>query len=165
MNISSRGKCDGKEFGFAAGIAQSITVYNRILWFMKISTQVRSLDPKRKQSTTSLSSQSHVDLPISEFLAPSIRRKYWRFRDDQPLPLRGACFKLDRRDMVSFIEDSIAEYNDEARKDGRVRRAFEKCGLNPFIPSRFAFYKHLDSLTQESLYKSKLKAGSSLKLG
>ena len=41
--------------------------------------------------------------------------------------------------MVTFVEDAIADYNDCALKDGRVRRSFEKCGLNPYVPSLVSF--------------------------
>ena len=69
------------------------------------------------------------DVVFNKPIKDSIRRRYWRFRDQQPLAERGRRFKLDRKDMVTFVEDAIADYNDCALKDGRVRRAFEKCGL------------------------------------
>ena len=79
------------------------------------------------------------DVVFNKPIKDSIRRRYWRFRDQQPLAEseRGRRFKLDDRkdDMVTFVEDAIADYNDCALKDGRVRRAFEKCGSLVFYGS------------------------------
>lgn len=94
------------------------------------------------------------DVAFNKPIKDAIVKRYWRFRHDSGEPL-SSRFRISRRDMVSIIEDVIAEFNSGSRRDGRVREAFEKCGLNPYVGSLCRFQQHIEQLSVDSIYQAK----------
>ena len=106
------------------------------------------------------------DFVFNSPIKNTIRKKYWAFRESKEgaRPAQVGRFRIDRSDMVRIVEDTVEEYNQDSLREGRARNAFEKCGLNPFIASRIRFHEHLESLSIETMYRSKKASQGVLKL-
>jgi hypothetical protein len=102
------------------------------------------------------------DVMFNRPIKHAIRKKYWELRHSRVEGMEK--FRITRGQMVTIIEDVIAEFNMAARRDLRVRKGFEKCGMNPYVPSKIEFTKHIESLSLESLYRTKLAAKKPLYL-
>jgi len=82
----------------------------------------------------------------------------------------GDTLKIMRDDLTCWIEEAIEEINEKQAEDGfYITKAFPKCGLDYRVDDwdqelPAAFKKHLDSLSEDGLYKSLTKAHEATKL-
>ena len=65
----------------------------------------------------------------------------------------GSAFKISRDKVIEIITDSFKQINDDNDSDPFIRRAFDYCGLNPYLNNTDAFEKHLTALTQNNICK------------
>lgn len=65
----------------------------------------------------------------------------------------GFAFKISRNKVIEIITDSFKQINDNNISDPFIRRAFDYCGLNPYLNNEDAFEKHQTALTQNNICK------------
>ena len=62
--------------------------------------------------------------------------------------------KIPRDNMIDIIEKSVQKLNHKQRVEPSIRNAFQKVGQDPFVDCSTKFRTHLDSLKQDSMYKT-----------
>ena len=65
----------------------------------------------------------------------------------------GDKYKVSRDDLINFIFETINELNKKYHQSKQIFKSFEQCGLNHICNDTDLFMKHLDSLTDISIYK------------
>ena len=95
---------------------------------------------------------SSPDQSTIKILKKEIRTKYEREMHANDCPI-GSTLRISRDEVIEIITDSFKKINDDNDSDPFIRRAFDYCGLNPYSNDADAFEKHLDSLTQNNVYK------------
>ena len=74
----------------------------------------------------------------------------------------GIQLKITREQLVTFIESSVESINAQQKKTLGIYKSFNICGLNPWVESMDDFHNHLDSLSNNALYKTLLRTQQAL---
>ena len=77
--------------------------------------------------------------------------------DELMLSMEIKMEKLPREVFVSFLEGALAQVDNAQR----LKRTFQKCGLDPYDEDKLLFAQHLESLSKKALYNSLLEAQKS----
>ena len=77
--------------------------------------------------------------------------------DELMLSMEIKMEKLPHEVFVSFVERALAQVDNAQR----LKRTFQKCGLDPYDEDKLLFAQHLESLSKEALYKSLIEAQKS----
>ena len=66
----------------------------------------------------------------------------------------GDKYNVSRGDLIPFICHIIDELNHKYHPSKKIFKSFEQCGLNYLCKNTDLLMKHLESLTETSMYKA-----------
>ena len=76
----------------------------------------------------------------------------------------GDVVKISRELLVHFIETAFNEINEDNKKTRSIAASFQQCGLDPFVKDDSKFQEHLESLSEDGVYKALTDAHKALLL-
>jgi hypothetical protein len=108
------------------------------------------------------------DICINKPIKESVRNLYYQYRDKilsaTNAPKPGEKFKVPREVVWGFVEETFHNINKTNLASRWIAEGFRMCGQDPFWKDRSAFHKHLDSLSENSIYAMMQKNNGPLKL-
>ena len=110
------------------------------------------------------------DLIINKALKQIFRDLYYIWRAGHVKEQRNAGvigrlkLKIPRDVLIDIIEKTIKKMNQQQRIKPTIREMFQKAGQDPFVDCSEKFCTHLDSLSQDSMYKSIIRNQTAVEL-
>ena len=103
------------------------------------------------------------DVVINKPLKQALRSKYHFFisenlKDYKP----GDRVEVSREMLVQFIEETFNDINLKEKSSRSIMKSFDLCGLNPFAETLQPFIDHLNSLSENKIYKSLMDNNNSI---
>ena len=100
-----------------------------------------------------------INKPLKDFV-----KKCYSNHIVQSLPSYkpGMRLKVTREQLLTFIESSVESINAQQKKTLGIYKSFTICGLNSWVESLDDFHNHLDSLSNNALYKTLLRTQQAL---
>ena len=91
---------------------------------------------------------------VNKPLKIKIRRKYEDLISKRGKFVPEKHQEISKEELVQIVEESYHEIYSRNKTDQYIKNAFEMCGLNPWGKNQSAFQKHLDGLSENSIYRS-----------
>jgi hypothetical protein len=103
------------------------------------------------------------DVGLNKTLKDNIREQYQKYKSKsvETLPA-GSKFVVSREKLLEFIEEAFDQVNRDQVKKFSIYKTFKKCGLIPWEEDLSEFIKHLDELSQYSVYNQRQDCSAKL---
>ena len=93
------------------------------------------------------------DLYLNKPLKSNIRERYYSHKAALKIPTGGKC-PVSRELLVQWVEESLATIYQKQVATRDISRTFRKCGMDPFDDDKDLFSRHLEKMSEQSVYNS-----------